>query len=86
MDTSSIYVRGEENLRGWRPRRESLIFDHRELQSKLLMLEEVRRSTYVCYLVETPLLWNVYQNPSKGKILIQLYFHVEYTCTSKGRI
>lgn len=28
LDTSSTYVRGEENLHGWRPRGDSLIFDH----------------------------------------------------------
>ena len=28
LDTSSTYVRGEENLLGWRPRGDSLIFDH----------------------------------------------------------
>ena len=28
LDTSSTYVRGEENLVGWRPRGDSLIFDH----------------------------------------------------------
>lgn len=28
LDTSGTYVRGEENLHGWRPRGDSLIFDH----------------------------------------------------------
>lgn len=28
LDTSATYVRGEENLEGWRPRGDSLIFDH----------------------------------------------------------
>lgn len=28
LDTSNTYVRGEENLVGWRPRGDSLIFDH----------------------------------------------------------
>ena len=28
VDTSSTYVRGEENLSGWRPRSDSLIFEH----------------------------------------------------------
>ena len=28
LDTSTTYVRGEENLVGWRPRGDSLIFDH----------------------------------------------------------
>ena len=41
MDTSTVYVRGEENLRGWRPRRESLIFDHQDQLNKLESIEEV---------------------------------------------
>ena len=28
LDTFNTYVRGEENLVGWRPRGDSLIFDH----------------------------------------------------------
>ena len=42
MDTSTVYVRGEENLRGWRPRRESLIYDHQDNLNKLESIEEVR--------------------------------------------
>ncbi|CAG5033343.1 unnamed protein product [Parnassius apollo] len=30
LDTSGTYVRGEENLHGWRPRGDSLIFDHQQ--------------------------------------------------------
>ena len=41
MDTSTVYVRGEENLRGWRPRRESLIYDHQDELNKLESIEEV---------------------------------------------
>ncbi len=47
MDTSGVYVRGEENLRGWRPRRDSLIHDHQEQLDKLHMIEEVRYCTLV---------------------------------------
>ena len=32
LDTSSTYVRGEENLHGWRPRGDSLIFDHQVMR------------------------------------------------------
>lgn len=35
LDTSSTYVRGEENLHGWRPRGDSLIFDHQVNSSKI---------------------------------------------------
>ena len=41
IDTTSTYVRGEENLRGWRPRGESLIVDNQELRNKLNLIEEV---------------------------------------------
>ena len=41
IDTTSTYVRGEENLRGWRPRGESLILDNQELRNKLNLIEEV---------------------------------------------
>lgn len=41
VDTTSTYVRGEENLRGWRPRGESLIIDNQELRNKLNLIEEV---------------------------------------------
>lgn len=37
LDTSSTYVRGEENLHGWRPRGDSLIFDH-QVRYKTLTL------------------------------------------------
>ncbi len=47
VDTSSVYVRGEENLRGWRPRRGSLIQDHQEQLDKLHMIEEV--GTYFAF-------------------------------------
>lgn len=41
IDTTLTYVRGEENLRGWRPRGESLIVDNQELRNKLNLIEEV---------------------------------------------
>lgn len=47
MDTTSVYVRGEENLRGWRPRRESLIFEHREQLEKLKMIEETEKARHI---------------------------------------
>ena len=35
LDTSNTYVRGEENLAGWRPRGDSLIFEHQWELEKL---------------------------------------------------
>lgn len=52
MDTSSTYVRGEENLHGWRPRGDSLIFDHQWELEKLTRLEEVGRVRHLLLLRE----------------------------------
>ena len=43
LDTSSAYVRGEENLKGWQPRGDSLIFDHQWELEKIRRIEEVER-------------------------------------------
>jgi hypothetical protein len=39
IDTSKIYVRGEEMLHGWRPRSDSLIFEHQHDLEKLYKIE-----------------------------------------------
>ncbi|XP_070069521.1 kinesin-like protein unc-104 isoform X3 [Drosophila takahashii] len=52
LDTSSTYVRGEENLHGWRPRGDSLIFDHQWELEKLTRLEEVGRMRHLLLLRE----------------------------------
>lgn len=52
LDTSSTYVRGEENLHGWRPRGDSLIFDHQWELEKLTRLEEVGRVRHLLMLRE----------------------------------
>ena len=39
IDTSKIYVRGEEMLDGWRPRSDSLIVEHQQDLEKLYKLE-----------------------------------------------
>jgi kinesin family protein 1 len=52
LDTSSTYVRGEENLDGWRPRGDSLIFDHQWELEKLTRLEEVERVRHMLLLRE----------------------------------
>uniref|UniRef100_A0A914ZPM0 Kinesin-like protein unc-104 n=2 Tax=Parascaris univalens TaxID=6257 RepID=A0A914ZPM0_PARUN len=43
LDTSSAYVRGEENLGLWRPRGDSLIFEHQWELEKLTRLQQVER-------------------------------------------
>lgn len=42
LDTSVAYVRGEENLAGWRPRGDSLILEHQWELEKLELIHEVR--------------------------------------------
>lgn len=42
LDTSSTYVRGEENLGTWRPRGDSLIFEHQWELEKLAKLQQVK--------------------------------------------
>ena len=46
-DTTSVYVRGEENLRGWRPRRESLILQHQDLLDQLDSIEETEKARHI---------------------------------------
>ncbi|XP_065313232.1 kinesin-like protein unc-104 isoform X3 [Gordionus sp. m RMFG-2023] len=46
LDTSSTYVRGEENLEGWRPRSDSLIFQHQWELEKLARLETVEKTRH----------------------------------------
>lgn len=41
LDTSVAYVRGEENLAGWRPRGDSLIVEHQWELEKMEQLHEV---------------------------------------------
>lgn len=45
-------MRGEENLHGWRPRGDSLIFDHQWELEKLTRLEEVERVRHTLLLRE----------------------------------
>jgi kinesin family member 1 len=52
LDTSTTYVRGEENLKNWRPRGDSLIFDHQWELEKLTRLEMVERVRYLLLLRE----------------------------------
>lgn len=52
LDTSTTYVRGEENLHGWRPRGDSLIFDHQWELEKLTRLEEVEKVRHILLLRE----------------------------------
>lgn len=49
LDTSVAYVRGEENLAGWRPRSDSLILDHQWELEKLSLLQDVRFGSALCF-------------------------------------
>ncbi|XP_066547187.1 kinesin-like protein KIF1B isoform X5 [Amia ocellicauda] len=52
LDTSVAYVRGEENLAGWRPRGDSLILEHQWELEKLELLHEVEKTRHLLLLRE----------------------------------
>ncbi|XP_041378535.1 kinesin-like protein unc-104 isoform X3 [Gigantopelta aegis] len=52
LDTSSTYVRGEENLNGWRPRGDSLLVDHQWELEKLTRLQLVEKARHILLLRE----------------------------------
>ncbi|XP_026027391.1 kinesin-like protein KIF1B isoform X1 [Astatotilapia calliptera] len=47
LDTSVAYVRGEENLAGWRPRGDSLILEHQWELEKMEQLQEVEKTRHL---------------------------------------
>ncbi|GFS14095.1 kinesin-like protein unc-104 [Elysia marginata] len=53
LDTSLTYVRGEENLNGWRPRGDSLLGDHQWELEKLTRLQMVEKTRHALLLRET---------------------------------
>lgn len=61
LDTSVAYVRGEENLAGWRPRSDSLILDHQWELEKLSLLQDVSMN----YISQCPPLVSA-QRPLQG--------------------
>ncbi|XP_059427159.1 kinesin-like protein KIF1A isoform X15 [Carassius carassius] len=52
LDTTVAYVRGEENLAGWRPRSDSLILDHQWELEKMSLLQEVEKTRHYLLLRE----------------------------------
>ncbi|XP_061832720.1 kinesin-like protein KIF1B isoform X13 [Nerophis lumbriciformis] len=50
LDTSVAYVRGEENLAGWRPRGDSLIVEHQWELEKMEQLQEVEKTRHLLLL------------------------------------
>ncbi|XP_031701659.1 kinesin-like protein KIF1B isoform X2 [Anarrhichthys ocellatus] len=52
LDTSVAYVRGEENLAGWRPRGDSLILEHQWELEKMEQLHEVEKTRHLLLLKE----------------------------------
>ncbi|XP_016891482.1 kinesin-like protein KIF1B isoform X5 [Cynoglossus semilaevis] len=50
LDTSVAYVRGEENLAGWRPRGDSLILEHQCELEKMEQLLEVEKTRHLLLL------------------------------------
>lgn len=65
IDTSNYYVRGEEMLKGWRPRSDSLIFEHQWELEKLTRLQQVEKTKNFLLLKSN---LEIEQNESKDKI------------------
>ncbi len=55
IDTASSYVRGEEMLQGWRPRSDSIIFEHQWELEKLTRLKQVEKTKHFLLLKSTML-------------------------------
>ena len=53
VDNASSYVRGEEMLQGWRPRSDSLIFEHQWELEKLTRLQQVEKTKHLLLLKST---------------------------------
>ncbi|KAA0195139.1 Kinesin protein [Fasciolopsis buskii] len=53
MECSQTYVRGEENLKGWRPRGDSLILEHQWELGRLDRIELVEKSRHLVLLRDT---------------------------------
>ena len=53
LDTSNTYVRGEENLIGWQPRGDSLIFEHQWELEKITRIELVERIRHILAVRDT---------------------------------
>jgi kinesin family member 1 len=52
IDTSKIYVRGEEMLEGWRPRSDSLIVEHQQDLERLYRIECVSYMSDFCLVID----------------------------------
>uniref|UniRef100_A0AAQ6API9 plus-end-directed kinesin ATPase n=1 Tax=Amphiprion ocellaris TaxID=80972 RepID=A0AAQ6API9_AMPOC len=71
LDTSVAYVRGEENLAGWRPRSDSLILDHQWELEKLSLLQDVRVKYYFILTPGDACHWFL----NTGPMCHQIYFY-----------
>uniref|UniRef100_A0AAQ5ZZF1 plus-end-directed kinesin ATPase n=1 Tax=Amphiprion ocellaris TaxID=80972 RepID=A0AAQ5ZZF1_AMPOC len=72
LDTSVAYVRGEENLAGWRPRSDSLILDHQWELEKLSLLQDVRVKYYFILTPGDACHWFL----NTGPMCHQIYMHL----------
>uniref|UniRef100_A0A8D2MFZ9 plus-end-directed kinesin ATPase n=1 Tax=Zonotrichia albicollis TaxID=44394 RepID=A0A8D2MFZ9_ZONAL len=64
LDTSVAYVRGEENLAGWRPRGDSLILEHQWELEKLELLHEVSKEMEMCLCLQLSDISPIGRDPS----------------------
>uniref|UniRef100_A0A8C2DNG6 plus-end-directed kinesin ATPase n=1 Tax=Cyprinus carpio TaxID=7962 RepID=A0A8C2DNG6_CYPCA len=94
LDTSVAYVRGEENLAGWRPRGDSLILEHQWELEKLEQLHEVEKTRHLLLLREKlgetapPKTLSDYLSPSlsSGTLSTSTINLSHYLCTSCLRL
>uniref|UniRef100_A0A7N8WZS6 plus-end-directed kinesin ATPase n=1 Tax=Mastacembelus armatus TaxID=205130 RepID=A0A7N8WZS6_9TELE len=77
LDTSVAYVRGEENLAGWRPRSDSLILDHQWELEKLSLLR-----VFLPEGIEIVPIWTYFVNELTKKVQIN-YFVIHSPIVSK---
>ena len=61
FDNHSLYVWGEENLKGWHPRGNSLIYEHQNQVRRLREIEQVERAKHVLSIREKI-------NPSQDRV------------------
>ncbi|KAK3720237.1 hypothetical protein RRG08_007860 [Elysia crispata] len=84
LDTSMTYVRGEENLNGWRPRGDSLLGDHQWELEKLTRLQMVEKTRHALLLRETLSEQNRTSELSKlDKEIVNRQAKVEGKCSHK---
>lgn len=88
LDTSVAYVRGEENLAGWRPRGDSLILEHQWELEKMEQLHEVSLKNHFGHsnapVVHTFVFFTVYKCSNFPCCLSRWRRRVTFSCSEKS--